>query len=74
MPATIITFESVRLVIKADALLKQNQIICKIIPVPSHISSECGMCIETNSLNHDDIRRILLDHHIPHQINVDQPT
>lgn len=74
MSTTIITFESVRMVIKADALLRQHQIFFKIIPVPGHISSECGMCIETNPDNHERIHHLLSQHHIQHNINVLQST
>ena len=68
MDRTILTFESVRLVIKADKILQTNHIICKIIPVPEDISSECGMCIETNIGNHQMIQELLNNHQIKHQI------
>jgi hypothetical protein len=70
MPRTILTFASVRLVIKADKILQANNIICKIIPVPEHISSECGMCIETNIENHHVIRNLLNVSEINHQITL----
>lgn len=49
MSRTILTFENVRQVIKADQLFKQHGIVARIIPVPEHISSECGMCIEATT-------------------------
>ena len=55
MPKLIITFTNVRQVIKADAILRQHHIMAKIIPVPEHISSECGMCIETNNAQLQEI-------------------
>ncbi len=68
MPRTFLTFESVRMVIKADKLLQANHIISRIIPVPEYISSECGMCIETNNDNHQTIHKLLTDNNIKHLI------
>jgi hypothetical protein len=59
MPKLIITFTNVRQVIKADAILKQHGVMAKIIPVPEHISSECGMCIETNNAQLQEIDLLL---------------
>lgn len=42
----IIVFRSVHDVIKSERLIKSKEIDYQIVPVPSHISSECGMCIE----------------------------
>lgn len=64
---TILTFKTTRQVIKADALLQHHQIISKIIPVPEHISSECGMCIETNAENTLHIQNLLNNNHIDYQ-------
>lgn len=61
MRPTILTFENIRQVIKADQLLKQQGIWAKIIPVPEQISSECGMCIETDDEKLPDIKGILND-------------
>jgi len=69
MKKNILTFLNVRLVIKADKLLQQHQLICKIVPVPEHISSECGMCIETNGENLKRIQQLLTEYGIEHTIN-----
>ncbi len=61
IPRSVIIFKNVRLVIKADKLLQQNGIVCKIIPVPTFISSECGMCIETAANDCSAITRLLTD-------------
>ena len=38
-------FDSVSQVIKAEKMLKEAGIPCKIIPVPKSISSDCGVCV-----------------------------
>jgi hypothetical protein len=55
MKTAIALFESARIVIKSERILKASGIRCKAIPVPHHISSECGMALEVES---DDISRI----------------
>jgi hypothetical protein len=64
---TILTFQSVHQVIKADKLLAGQAIVCKIVPVPEQISSECGMCIETNDQNYQLIENLLNTQSISHQ-------
>ena len=43
---SIIVFRSIHDVIKSERLIKDKGFDYQIIPVPTHISSECGMCIE----------------------------
>jgi hypothetical protein len=38
-------FETVSYVMKAEKILKEAGVPHKIIPVPRHISSDCGVCI-----------------------------
>ena len=41
----VILFESVNHAMWAEKLLKKKNIPGKLIPVPRHISSNCGVCI-----------------------------
>ncbi|MEN6620867.1 MAG: DUF3343 domain-containing protein [Smithella sp.] len=47
----VVLFKSVSYVLKAEKLLKQSGLPCKLIPVPKRISSDCGVClrIEVNT-------------------------
>ena len=38
-------FDSVSHVMKAEKILKEASIPYKIIPVPKHISTDCGVCL-----------------------------
>ncbi|MCP4129789.1 MAG: DUF3343 domain-containing protein [bacterium] len=38
-------FKSVSYAMKAEKILKQENIRNKLIPVPKHISSDCGVCL-----------------------------
>ena len=55
----LIIFRSVHDVIKSEKLIKSNGFDYQIIPVPSNISSECGMCIELNKPNSIDVCSLL---------------
>ena len=41
----IILFESVSYALKAEKILKKEGLPHKLIPVPKHISSDCGVCL-----------------------------
>ena len=44
-PYSVMLFKAVSYVLKAEKILKAEGIRHKIIPVPKHISSDCGICI-----------------------------
>lgn len=44
-PYTVFLFPSVSHVLKAEKILKARGIPHKLIPVPRHISSDCGVCL-----------------------------
>lgn len=64
----VMLFKAVSYVLKAEKILKAESIPHKIIPVPKHISSDCGVClrfepelqepIETALLNKVEIEKI----------------
>jgi hypothetical protein len=56
----ILLFANVHMVMKADRLLHNHDIFCRVMPVPENISTECGMCliVEYETL---DLCRILLE-------------
>jgi hypothetical protein len=41
----IILFHSTNYAIWTQDLLKENNITCKMIPVPRNLSSDCGYCV-----------------------------
>lgn len=52
-------FESVSHALRAEKLLKKTGIPCKLIPVPRHISSDCGVCLKFAPSFRSDIEEIL---------------
>jgi hypothetical protein len=45
MPYVVLLFDSVNAALLAEKILKEKGIPFKLIPVPKHISSDCGVCI-----------------------------
>ena len=44
-PFIVFLFSSISHTLKAEKILKELGIVHKLIPVPRHISSDCGVCI-----------------------------
>jgi hypothetical protein len=51
----VLLFESVSAVLVAEKILKGKGIMHKLIPVPKHVSSDCGVCIRINA---DDLPHV----------------
>lgn len=54
-PKSVVIFYSTSGAIKTESLAKKQGITVKLIPVPRHLSSDCGICLSFNS---DDIKKI----------------
>jgi len=52
---SILLFQSIHQVMRAENIISKNGYNYQIIPVPSEYSSECGMCIEIDCLNTSSI-------------------
>lgn len=48
---SILLFHSIHQVMRAENVISKYGYSYQIIPIPSEYSSECGMCIEIDSLN-----------------------
>lgn len=41
----VVLFHSTQAAIRAEKILKESKIKIKLIPVPRHLSSDCGICL-----------------------------
>ena len=57
----VVLFESISHALRAEKLIKASQIPCKLIPVPRHLSSDCGVCLRFNTDAKDQVENILQD-------------
>ena len=58
---TVILFHSTSHAIRAEKILQESGISCKMIPVPRHLSSDCGVCIRVEADLRQRARKILKD-------------
>lgn len=52
---SVVIFYSTSAAIRTESLSKKQQIEVKLIPVPRHLSSDCGICL---SFYTDDLEKI----------------
>ena len=57
----VILFNAVSNALKAEKILKRENLPHKLIPVPKHISSDCGVCLMIHHDVKDKILTILKD-------------
>ncbi|MBN1929991.1 MAG: DUF3343 domain-containing protein [Desulfobacterales bacterium] len=55
----VVLFYSVSHTLRAEKLLKKEKIPIKVIPIPRHISSNCGVCIRFLEEHREQIEKAL---------------
>ena len=55
----VVLFQSISSALRAEKILKKEGIAYKLIPVPRHLSSDCGVCIRFLIENEPQIRKAL---------------
>ena len=56
---SVVLFYSTSGAIRAEKLAKKAGLKVKLIPVPRHLSSDCGVCLRCESSNVENMQRIL---------------
>ena len=57
----VMLFKAVSYVLKAEKILKKEGLPHKLIPVPKHISSDCGICLRFEPAMQNKIEAALLN-------------
>ncbi len=57
----VVVFASTTYVLKAEKILKNIGVPYKLIPVPRHISSDCGVCIRFMKQDLEKVEQALQD-------------
>ena len=47
--------------LRIERLLQEQGIPCKLIPVPRHISSDCGVCVRVRRADVEAVRRTIAE-------------
>ncbi|HBY57180.1 MAG TPA: hypothetical protein DEG96_04890 [Candidatus Atribacteria bacterium] len=58
---SVVIFYSNSAAIRAESLTKKENLKIKLIPVPRHLSSDCGICLRFNNEDKSKIEKILQD-------------
>jgi hypothetical protein len=58
---SVMLFKAVSYVLKAEKILKKEGLPHKLIPVPKHISSDCGICLRFEPAMQNKIEASLLN-------------
>jgi hypothetical protein len=45
--------------IRAEQLLEREAVACRLVPVPRHLSSDCGVCLRIATADRERVARIL---------------
>ncbi|MFC2015418.1 DUF3343 domain-containing protein [Chloroflexota bacterium] len=53
----VVLVQSTSHAMRVEKLLRDGAITCKMIPVPRHISSDCGACVRIQSGEMDAVHR-----------------
>jgi len=59
MAQGVILFPSIHFALRAEKLVKQKGILHKLIPVPRHLSSDCGVCLRVPWEKKEEVLGIL---------------
>jgi len=57
----VVIFYSTSAAIRTESLAKKQGLAIKLIPVPRHLSSDCGICLQFNNEDKPKIEKILQD-------------
>ena len=58
-PFSVVLFHSISGALRAEKLLKAESVPLKLIPVPRHLSSDCGICIRFDRADEPKVEGIL---------------
>lgn len=65
----MVLFHSTHAVINAEKICHKNGLKVKVVPVPRHISSDCGMSLEIPKEHEETISRLLTEKEIEFEIH-----
>ena len=58
---SVVIFYSTSAAIRAESLAQKVNLKVKLIPVPRHLSSDCGICLQFNNKDQQSIKEILVE-------------
>ena len=66
----VMLFKAVSYALKAEKILKANQVPHKLIPVPKEISPDCGICLRYERQHRSSVETTLLNQVVYEEIRI----
>ncbi|MBN1535595.1 MAG: DUF3343 domain-containing protein [Anaerolineales bacterium] len=63
----VILVDSTSHALRIEKLFKEQALECRLIPVPRHLSSDCGVCVRILAPEIEGIKALLMQHHVEYQ-------
>jgi len=63
----VILVDSTSHALRIEKLLQQHHLACKLVPVPRHLSSDCGVCVRISAQQAAAVRQLLTEHQVEFQ-------
>ena len=60
----VILVDSTSHALRIEKLLVNRGLTCKLIPVPRHLSSDCGVCVRIHKQDMEGARLLLIEHQV----------
>jgi len=60
----VILVDSTSHALRIEKLINQNGLNCKLVPVPRHLSSDCGVCVRISKRDFERITDLLIKNQI----------
>ncbi len=64
---SVILFYSTSSALRMEKICKGKNISITLMPVPRHLSSDCGICLRFESINTSDILSLLTLNHVEYE-------
>ena len=64
---SVVIFYSTSAAIRTESLAQKVNLKVKLIPVPRHLSSDCGICLQFNNEDQQSIKEILAEKKIEYE-------
>jgi len=64
---SVVIFYSTSAAIRAESLAQKANLKIKLIPIPRHLSSDCGICLQFNNEDKQSIKEILKKNKIEYE-------
>ena len=67
MDYAVILVDSISLGLRIESLMIKEGLSYKLIPVPRHLSSDCGFCVRIHKKDSETVQNLLQEHKIEFQ-------